>query len=128
MTSLSFYKIDDSEMSFSDMFNEEHSLAVIKEVHANNPAGKTLKLRNCGVRIMKDVHTYSTQLFESLFESGIRTVNVHYDWDTIMLRPQLVSWDKLSWKNLQQVNNWNKVRISAYSGLEGAVCASERCH
>lgn len=26
-----------------------------------------------------------------------------------MLRPQLVSWDKLSWKNIQQVNNWNKV-------------------
>lgn len=55
MASMSFYKVDEQEMTFSDMFNEEHSQQVIKEVHSNNPNGKSLRLKNCGVRIMKEV-------------------------------------------------------------------------
>lgn len=50
-------------------------------------------------------------------------VDVHYDWDEIMVYPKLVSWDKLTWKTIQQINNWNKVLPSVSVGLEGTVHA-----
>ena len=52
---MSFYKVVEQEAVFNDMFNEEHSLSVVKELMAQNLQGKTLRLNNCGVRIMKEV-------------------------------------------------------------------------
>lgn len=49
------------------------------------------------------------QLFSSLSEKGVERVDVDYNWDEIMVQPKLVCWDKLTWKNIQQINNWNKV-------------------
>lgn len=50
---MSFYKVDETDATFRDMFNEEHSSHVVAEVQKHNMHGKTLKLHNCGVRIMK---------------------------------------------------------------------------
>ena len=57
------------------------------------------------------------ELFANLYESGVTGVNVHYDWDQIMVYPKLVSWDKLSWKTIQQINNWNKVWRELFTPL-----------
>ena len=34
-----------------------------------------------------------------------------------MLNPKLVSWDKMSWKTLQQLANWNKTWAEALAPL-----------
>jgi hypothetical protein len=108
---MSFYKVEENEAVFNDMFNEEHSAAMVKELQSQNMNGKTLRLRNCGVRIMGEVIDWLRQLFSSLWESGVSAVDIYYDWDEIMVYPKLVSWDKMSWKNIQQINNWNKVDL-----------------
>jgi hypothetical protein len=41
-------------------------------------------------------------------ELNIEQIVIKYDWNEIMMKPQLVCYDKNKWKTLQQLANWNK--------------------
>jgi hypothetical protein len=41
-------------------------------------------------------------------EKDVSSIEVDYNWNSIMVSPKLVCYDKNQWKTLQQLNNWNR--------------------
>lgn len=61
--------------------------------------------------VSKSCVKYTFLLLQALkiFEEiEIQHVEIRYDWNNIMVRPELVCYDKNKWKTLQQLANWNK--------------------
>jgi len=46
--------------------------------------------------------------FDKFTEHPIQEIQLHYNWNYIMMMPKLVCYDKNTWKTLQQLANWNR--------------------
>jgi hypothetical protein len=59
---------------------------------------------------MKNVHILLPKVLRILEDQDKQNTHIelNYNWNQIMVIPQLVCYDKNTWKTLQQLSNWNK--------------------